>query len=116
MSRFIGVLLGSFLPPVGVFMVKGPAFAFWLNILLTLLFWVPGQVHALWVIAHTRSDGRPAANGMSTFIALLLAWLLPPLGVALKEGVSVTLLINIVLTLLFWIPGSIHALWVICED
>jgi hypothetical protein len=30
-------------------------------------------------------------------------------------GVGATLLINILLTLLGWLPGSIHALWVIVK-
>lgn len=41
--------------------------------------------------------------------------LLPPLGVFLTEGVSTAFLINIGLTLLGWLPGSIHALWIIVK-
>ncbi|MUL34801.1 YqaE/Pmp3 family membrane protein [Gloeocapsopsis dulcis] len=41
--------------------------------------------------------------------------LLPPLGVFLTEGISTAFLINIVLTLLGWLPGSIHALWIIVK-
>ena len=44
------------------------------------------------------------------------AILLPPLGVFLTMGVSQALLINILLTLLGWIPGVIHALWVISKQ
>lgn len=33
----------------------------------------------------------------------------------MTEGVGFTLLINILLTLLGWLPGSIHALWVIVK-
>jgi uncharacterized membrane protein YqaE (UPF0057 family) len=39
--------------------------------------------------------------------------LLPPLGVFLMTGVSSALVINILLTLLGWIPGIIHALWIL---
>jgi uncharacterized membrane protein YqaE (UPF0057 family) len=46
---------------------------------------------------------------------LLLALFLPPVGVFLTVGISVTLIINIFLTLLGWLPGSIHALWVITK-
>jgi uncharacterized membrane protein YqaE (UPF0057 family) len=46
---------------------------------------------------------------------LLLCLFIPPVGVFLTEGVSITLLINILLTLLGWLPGSIHALWVITK-
>jgi uncharacterized membrane protein YqaE (UPF0057 family) len=47
---------------------------------------------------------------------LVLGILLPPLGVFLTFGVSSTLLINIGLTLLGWIPGSIHAVWAIAKQ
>jgi len=39
------------LPPVGVYLQVGFADAFWLNILLTLLGFIPGIVHAMYVIA-----------------------------------------------------------------
>lgn len=48
-------------------------------------------------------------------LRLVLAILLPPVGVFLTYGVSTTLLINIVLTLLGWLPGSIHAVWAIAK-
>ena len=35
--------------------------------------------------------------------------LLPPLAVYMKHGVGTTLLISIVLTIIGWIPGVIHA-------
>ena len=46
---------------------------------------------------------------------LLLGLLLPPVGVFLTTGVGPTLFINILLTVLGWLPGSIHALWVIVK-
>jgi uncharacterized membrane protein YqaE (UPF0057 family) len=46
---------------------------------------------------------------------IILGILLPPVGVFMTEGVGVTLLINVLLTLLGWLPGSIHALWVIVK-
>jgi len=117
MQRFMGVVLGAFVPPVGVWMVKGFRLAFWVNLVLTLLFYVPGQLHALWVVAHTGPDGRDAPDGMATFVSLLLGFLLPPLGVWWKLGAfSLAFWVNVVLTLLFWFPGSIHALWLITSD
>jgi uncharacterized membrane protein YqaE (UPF0057 family) len=47
---------------------------------------------------------------------LVLGILLPPLGVFLTFGVSSTLFINIGLTLLGWLPGSIHAVWAIAKQ
>jgi uncharacterized membrane protein YqaE (UPF0057 family) len=48
-------------------------------------------------------------------LRIILGILLPPLGVFMTVGVGPTLLINILLTLLGWLPGSIHALWVIVK-
>ncbi len=44
------ILLSILLPPVGVFLQVGIGFHFWLNILLTLFGYVPGIIHALYVI------------------------------------------------------------------
>uniref|UniRef100_B8HSV6 Stress induced hydrophobic peptide n=1 Tax=Cyanothece sp. (strain PCC 7425 / ATCC 29141) TaxID=395961 RepID=B8HSV6_CYAP4 len=48
-------------------------------------------------------------------VKLLLGFFIPPLGVFLTTGVGPTLLINILLTVLGWLPGSIHAVWVIAK-
>lgn len=40
-------LLAVLLPPLAVYLTEGGRGHFWLNILLTLLFYVPGLVHAL---------------------------------------------------------------------
>jgi len=48
-------------------------------------------------------------------IRIIFAVLLPPLGVFLQVGFSWTLVLNIVLTLLGYIPGIIHAIWVIAR-
>ena len=46
-------------------------------------------------------------------VRILAGILVPPLGIFLTVGVGPTLIINILLTLLGWLPGSIHAIWVI---
>ncbi|NEQ31838.1 MAG: YqaE/Pmp3 family membrane protein [Leptolyngbya sp. SIO4C5] len=48
-------------------------------------------------------------------LRFILGILVPPVGVFLTYGVSSTLLINILLTLLAWLPGSIHAVWAIAK-
>lgn len=53
---------------------------------------------------------------MGNLLALILAFFLPPLGVLIKEGVGAQLVINIVLTLLGWIPGVLHAAFLILRD
>jgi len=47
---FIRILIAVFIPPLGVFLEVGLGLHFWLNILLTLFGYVPGIVHAVWVI------------------------------------------------------------------
>ncbi len=49
-KKIIQILLAVVLPPVGVFLKVGIRFKFWLNLLLTCLFFFPGMIHALWVI------------------------------------------------------------------
>ncbi len=48
-------------------------------------------------------------------IRILLAVFLPPVGVFMTYGLSTTLLINIALTFLGWVPGVIHAVWAISK-
>lgn len=46
------ILIAILLPPLGVFLQVGIGPQFWLNILLTLLGYIPGIVHAVWIIAR----------------------------------------------------------------
>lgn len=46
-------------------------------------------------------------------VAILLAIFLPPIAVFLKKGAGTDLIINIVLCVLFYIPGSVHAVWLV---
>ncbi|MES1929915.1 hypothetical protein SADO_11684 [Salinisphaera dokdonensis CL-ES53] len=46
----IRILLSILLPPVGVFLQVGIGLHFWINILLTLLGYVPGVIHAIYII------------------------------------------------------------------
>jgi uncharacterized membrane protein YqaE (UPF0057 family) len=46
---------------------------------------------------------------------LVIGLVIPPLGVFLTYGISSTLLINILLTILGWVPGIIHAVWAIAK-
>lgn len=48
----IRILFSVLLPPLGVFLHVGLGGAFWLNILLTLLGYLPGIIHAVWIIAR----------------------------------------------------------------
>ncbi|MBU0781016.1 YqaE/Pmp3 family membrane protein [Loktanella salsilacus] len=49
----IRIILSVLIPPLGVFLKVGFGKHFWLNIILTLLGYIPGLVHAIWIIART---------------------------------------------------------------
>lgn len=51
-ADLIRVILSVLLPPVGVFLQEGLGTQFWINLLLTLLGYIPGLVHAVWIIAR----------------------------------------------------------------
>ncbi|KAJ9618729.1 plasma membrane proteolipid Pmp3 [Taxawa tesnikishii (nom. ined.)] len=49
----------------------------------------------------------------SDIIKIIFAIILPPVGVFLETGCNVDFFINILLTILGYIPGIIHALYII---
>ncbi|KWT07864.1 YqaE/Pmp3 family membrane protein [Pseudomonas amygdali] len=50
----IRIIFAILLPPVGVFMQVGFAGAFWLNILLTLLGYIPRIIHAIYIVVSRK--------------------------------------------------------------
>lgn len=50
--NILRIIFAIILPPVGVFLTVGIGAQFWINILLTILGFVPGIVHAVWIIAR----------------------------------------------------------------
>ncbi len=50
----IRIIFAILLPPVGVFMQVGLGGAFWLNILLTLFGYIPGIIHAVYIIVSRK--------------------------------------------------------------
>ncbi|MBC3538706.1 YqaE/Pmp3 family membrane protein [Rufibacter sp. H-1] len=57
------------------------------------------------------------ANASTNIVEIILAILLPPLGVFLHEGdVNSRFWISLLLTLLFFIPGVIYALLVVTDS
>lgn len=48
-------------------------------------------------------------------LLIIIAILLPPLAVGLKEGIGFHLILNIILCILFWLPGILHAVWVVLK-
>lgn len=49
----IRIILSVIVPPLGVFLQVGLGKHFWLNIVLTILGYIPGLIHAIWIIART---------------------------------------------------------------
>ncbi len=52
---------------------------------------------------------------MSKVVLIILAILLPPLAVYLKTKSGKDTLINLLLCFLFWIPGILHALYLVLK-
>ncbi|MEM7641684.1 MAG: YqaE/Pmp3 family membrane protein [Pseudomonadota bacterium] len=48
----IRIICSVILPPLGVFLEVGLGKHFWINVLLTLLGYIPGIVHAVYIIAR----------------------------------------------------------------
>lgn len=46
----VRLIAAIFLPPLGVFLQEGIGTQFWINVLLTLLGYIPGIIHAVWII------------------------------------------------------------------
>ena len=44
------ILLSILIPPLGVFLQVGIGPQFWINVLLTLLGYIPGIIHAIYII------------------------------------------------------------------
>lgn len=61
----------------------------------------------------TTPDGRHRDSTGADILRIILAIILPPLGVFFQVGFGMHFWINILLTLLGYIPGIIHAVWVI---
>lgn len=59
----VQIVLAILLPPLAVALREGLAPHFWANIALTLVAWVPGVIHALYVVL--RRGGRSAGGGQA---------------------------------------------------
>ncbi len=52
--EILKIIISIILPPLGVFLQVGIGKHFWLNIILTILGYIPGIIHAIWVIAKNK--------------------------------------------------------------
>jgi uncharacterized membrane protein YqaE (UPF0057 family) len=58
MWTLIIIILAIFLSPLAVFLMVGLGRDFWINLILTLIFWLPGTVHAIYLILTRSPAGR----------------------------------------------------------
>ncbi|QOL79971.1 YqaE/Pmp3 family membrane protein [Pseudooceanicola spongiae] len=49
-ADLLRVIIAIFLPPVGVLLQVGFGKHFWINLILTLFGYIPGIIHALYII------------------------------------------------------------------
>ncbi|RGP69433.1 plasma membrane proteolipid 3 [Fusarium longipes] len=61
-SDICKIILAIILPPVGVFLERGCGADFFINILLTILGYIPGIIHALATALPKWLNGCPAFN------------------------------------------------------
>lgn len=50
MLDLLRIILSILIPPLGVFLQVGIGLQFWINIVLTLLGYIPGVLHAIYII------------------------------------------------------------------
>jgi uncharacterized membrane protein YqaE (UPF0057 family) len=55
----VRILCAILLPPLAVYLTAGLSRQFWLNVALTLLGFVPGMVHAIWLLTVSGPGGGP---------------------------------------------------------
>jgi uncharacterized membrane protein YqaE (UPF0057 family) len=112
---FWRVLFSWFLPPVGVALKRGIGVDLVINVVLWMFFWLPGLIHAVWLISATDERGIERGDASRRFWSLVLCALVPPVGVFLSVGLAPAFWINLLLTFFFWFPGMLHAAWVITQ-
>ncbi len=50
MMDVIRIIFSIIIPPLGVFLQVGFGLQFWINVLLTILGYIPGVLHAIYII------------------------------------------------------------------
>ncbi len=59
----VRILVAILLPPLGVFLQVGIGWQFWINILLTILGYIPGIIHAVYIIITRGPETRRPYHG-----------------------------------------------------
>ena len=50
-SDLVKIIIAVFIPPLAVLLEVGFSQQFWINLILTLVFFVPGMIHAIYIVA-----------------------------------------------------------------
>jgi uncharacterized membrane protein YqaE (UPF0057 family) len=58
----------------------------------------------------------PSGATVSNLVRILLAIFLPPVAVLMTNGIGLQFLLNVLLTIFFVLPGTIHALWLVLRE
>lgn len=53
-ALLIYIILALLLPPLAVFLLYGISTEFWISVLLTILFWIPGVIYALILVLRSK--------------------------------------------------------------
>jgi len=48
------IVIAIFMPPLAAFLTVGLKLHFWLNLILTLCGFLPGMIHALWLVVKKK--------------------------------------------------------------
>jgi len=72
---------------------------------------VPATTETTVMVPEAAPSVAPAAD-TNTLLLVILSFILPPLAVYLKyDDAGTPFIVNLLLTIFFWIPGVIHALY-----
>ncbi|MEO0698057.1 MAG: YqaE/Pmp3 family membrane protein [Pseudomonadota bacterium] len=64
-------------------------------------------------MANSATETKLSVNDLLLILASIL---LPPLAVALKRGIGWPFVLNILLTVLGYVPGLVHAIWIVARS
>lgn len=69
------------------------------------------QVQSVQPLSNAPASESASDDGVKLILLIIIAILLPPLAVAIVDGIGLSFLLSVVLTILAWIPGIIYALY-----
>jgi len=97
-------IVAIFISPLAVLIKKGCGMEFLINLILFILFVIPGIIHAWFVILSWKHFERC----LLTLVCLIG---LSPIAVFIRDGCAKCFWVNLLLWILGVIPGMIHGIW-----